>query len=95
MESKSIVKYEIPLKDNLVQNTYAFNWIDSLSFNFKYKNSKSSVTKKELIEEISFMHDKPDDENIKRKHKNTNKFIKHVLTPEFIETYNQAGKYNF
>lgn len=89
LDSKSIVKYEIPLKDGKVRNEYAFNWVKSIPNIVKGKKRKNDFTLEEIRREIKFFHNKPKQWPAKRIHENTRKFMEFVLTPEFIKEYKE------
>lgn len=87
LNSKSIVKYEIPLKDGKVRHEYAFNWVKSIPDLVKERKRKNDFTLEEIKKEIKFFHNKPTQWSAKRIHENTRKFIDFVLSPEFLEIY--------
>lgn len=87
LKDKSIVKYEIPLKDGKVRHEYAFNWVKSIPNGIKLRKRKNDVTLEEIKNEIKFFRNKPANWSARRKHENTRKFIDFVLSPEFLEIY--------
>jgi hypothetical protein len=87
LKSKSILKYEIPMKDGKVKHEYAFNWVKSIPNIIKHRESKNEVTLEEIKKEMKFYRKAPTEWSAKRKHENTMKFIDFVLSPEFIKEY--------
>lgn len=91
LTGKSIVKYEIPLKDHKVKKRYAFNWVKSLPNKIMCAKKKNDFTLEEIKKEIKFLRRKPPDLSIRRKLNNTIKFIDFVLSPEFIKIYKSSN----
>ena len=88
LTKKSIVNYEIPMKDGEVRHEHAFNWVKPISNEIKLRKRKDKVTLKEIKEEIIIYRNKPTKWPIKRKYENTKHFLDFVLSPEFLEVYN-------
>jgi hypothetical protein len=84
---KSIVEYVIPLKNGIVKNCYAFNWVKSIAHKYKVENKNFNFGSKEIIGEINFLKFEPEKWDVKRKYSNTFTFVERVTTLEFVEEY--------
>lgn len=85
---KSIVEYDIPLKENeIVKNCYAFNWVKSIANKYKVDKKNFNFGRKEIMEEINFFKCESERWDLKRKHDNTISFVERVTTPEFVKEY--------
>lgn len=87
ISDKSIVEYAIPLKDGIVKECYAFNWVKSISHKYKIEKKDFNFGCKEIIAEINFLKSEPQKWEVKRKHENTTTFVKKVTTSEFLKEY--------
>lgn len=87
INDKSIVEYVIPLKNGIVKNCYAFNWVKSIAHKYKVENKNFNFGSKEIMAEINFLKSEPPKWDVKRKHDNTKTFLKKVTTSEFLEEY--------
>lgn len=89
LSAKSIVEYDIPLKDGEVRKEYAYNLVKSIPniIRSRLRQNKNDFKPEEVIKEINFFRNKPTDEDVRRKHENTKKFIDFVLTPQFLKEY--------
>jgi hypothetical protein len=84
---KSLVLYEIPLKNGEVKNYVAFNWVKSLAWKAMYENKKNDFELKQIEDMINFMNEQQADWAVRRKQYNTIKFVEYVTSPEFIMAY--------
>jgi len=87
MANKSIIPYEIPLKNGKVDTKLAFNWIMSVTWKVMFANGKNDFTLQQVKNAVNFTQGEPHDWDIRRKFDNTNKFIDFVLSPEFLPFY--------
>ena len=85
--NKSLIPYEIPLKNGQVATKLAFNWIMSVTWKVMFASRKNDFTLQQIKDAIRFIQGEPQDWDIKRKFDNTNKFIDFVLSPEFLPFY--------
>ena len=91
LENKSIVKYEIPLKDGEIRTCFAFNWVKSVTWKIMFENRKSEFTLDQVRETIGFIRGTPLNWPVRRKIENTANFVDFVLNSEFVEEY-KSGK---
>lgn len=84
---KSLVQYEIPLKNGNIKRYVAFNWVKSLTWKAMYENKKNDFELKQIEDMINFMNEQQTDWAVRRKQYNTRKFVEYVLSPEFIMEY--------
>ena len=87
---KSLVQYEIPLKDGEVKTCVAFNWVKSLTWKVMFENKKNDFGLEQIEAQVSFMNQRRTDWAIRRKLDNTKKFMEFVLSPDFIEAYKKG-----
>ncbi len=87
INDKSIVEYVIPLKDGIVKNCYAFNWVKSIAHKYKIEKRNFDFGSREIIAEINFLKSEPQEWDVKRKYDNTITFVKKVTSSRFLDEY--------
>lgn len=89
LNEKSIVEYEIPLKDGKILKNYAFNWVKSIPniIRSRLRQNIDVFKPDEVKKEIKFFRNKSTINAVKRKHENTEKFVDYVLTSQFMKEY--------
>lgn len=84
---KSLVQYEIPLKDGEGKKYVAFNWVKSLAWKVLYENKKNDFEVEQIENMMEFMNEESSDLHVRRKQDNTRKFLKYALSPDFVVEY--------
>jgi hypothetical protein len=84
---KTLVQYEIPLKNGIVNTYVAFNWVKSLARKAMFENKNKDIEAQQILEELSFMNAQHTDWAIRRKLDNTKRFMEFVLSTDFINAY--------
>ena len=87
LADRSLVRYEIPLKDGEVKTYIAFNWVKSLAWKAMFENRKKDFELSQIESQLGFINEEHNDWKIRRKLENTRKFIKFVLSSDFIQAY--------
>lgn len=88
---KSIVRYEVPLKDGEVKTRLAYNWVKAVVWKAMFEGMRNDLTQEQVRAAARFASSASSDWNIRRKIDNTNKFVEFVSSPEFVEDYT-SGK---
>lgn len=87
LSDKSLVEYEIPLKDGKVERCIAFNWVKSLVWKAMHEKGKNNFDLKQIEDLVCFMNNEETDWPVRRKQNNTRKFLDYVLSPDFMAAY--------
>jgi len=93
LERKSIVKYDIPLKNNKVEDGYVFNWVMSVPRMVMSEKRRNHFEVHEVMEKVDFAGGQSEKTDVKEKYDNMRKFMRSVLTDEYLTVYMRGVAY--